>query len=155
MAIKPKKIIEKQSFDIQKYKESKGLIRKIKNKDLSWIPLSEAFQEALGIPGIPRGYTSLTRGYSNTGKSTGIYEAIVGAQKIGDLPVIFDTENNFQWEHAKNIGMQFEEVVDKETGEVSYEGDFIFVSNRMLLDMYSHWGLFKMVSHRHRHYQHR
>lgn len=139
MPTKPKKILEKKTFDIQKYKESKGLTRKIKNKELSWIPLSDAFQEALGIPGIPRGYTSLTRGYSNTGKSTGIYEAIVGAQMIGDLPVIFDTENNFQWEHAKNIGMKFDEIVDKETGEVSYEGDFIYVSNRMLLDMYSHW----------------
>lgn len=81
----------------------------------------------------------MVRGYSNTGKSTAIYEAIVGAQKIGDLCIIFDTENNFQWEHAKNIGVQFDEIVDTETGEVSYEGDFIYVSNRMLLDMYKYW----------------
>lgn len=139
MSTRPKKTIEKKSFDLQLYKESKGLTRKIKNKELTWIPLSEAFQDAVKLPGVPRGYTALARGYSNTGKSTAIYEGIVGAQKIGDLPVIFDTENNFQWEHARNIGMKFEEIVDKETGEVSYEGDFIFVSNRMLLDMYSHW----------------
>ncbi len=139
MAKKPAKIIEKKTFDAQAYKESKGLTRKIKNKELSWIPLSEAFQDALRIPGIPRGYTTLSRGYSNTGKSTGIYEAIVGAQKIGDFPVIFDTENNFSWEHATNVGVKFDTIVDTQTGEVSYEGDFIFVSNRMLLDLYSHW----------------
>jgi L-rhamnose mutarotase len=139
MAKKPAKNIEKKSFDAQSYKESKGLTRKIKNKELSWIPLSEAFQDALRIPGIPRGFTSLARGYSNTGKSTGIYEAIAGAQKIGDFPIIFDTENNFQWDHARNVGVQFNEVVDKETGEISYDGDFIFVSNRMLVDLYSNW----------------
>lgn len=136
---KKEKVLDKKIFDVQKYKEEKGLTRKIKNKELTWIPLSEAYQDQLRVPGIPRGYTSLVRGYTNTGKSTAIYEALVGAQKIGDFPVIFDTENNFQWERAKNIGFKFEEIVDKETGEVSYNGDFLFVSNRMLLDMYKYW----------------
>lgn len=140
MAKKPaKKIEEKKTFDAKAYRESKGIVRKINPKQLTWIPLSEAYQEALGIPGVPRGYTTLSRGYSNTGKSTGIYEAIVGSQKIGDFPIIFDTENNFSWEHAKNVGMQFETIVDEDTGEVTYEGDFMFVSNRMLVDKYSHW----------------
>jgi recA bacterial DNA recombination protein len=139
MPKKPEKKIQKQTFNIKDYKESKGLTRKIKNKELSWIPLSGAFQEALGIPGIPRGYTTLSRGYTNTGKSTSIYEAIVGAQKIGDLPIIFDTENNFNWEHARMIGMQFEDVIDEETGELTHEGDFIFLNGRALLDLYSLW----------------
>lgn len=139
MAKKPeKKPIEKKQFDVRDYQKSKGLTRTSKPKDLSWIPLSEAFQDALGIPGIPRGYTSLARGYSNTGKSTGIYEAIVGCNKIGDLPIIFDTEGNFNWEHARNIGVEFEEIID-ENGNPDYVGDFMYISNRKLLDMYKFW----------------
>jgi len=136
MAKKPSKtVIEKKSFDIREYQKTKGLTRTSKPKDLSWIPLSEAYQDALGIPGVPRGYTALARGYSNTGKSTAIYEAIVGANKIGDLPIIFDTEGNFNWEHAKNIGVEFEEVTD-DNGNTDYVGDFMYISNRKLLDMY-------------------
>ena len=139
MAKKPtKNIIEKKQFDIRDYQKIKGLTRTSKPKDLSWIPLSGAFQDALGIPGIPRGYTSLARGYSNTGKSTSIYESIVGCNKIGDLPIIFDTEGNFNWEHAKNIGVQFEEIID-ENGNADYVGDFMYISNRKLLDMYKMW----------------
>jgi hypothetical protein len=140
MAKKPVKagIIEKKTFDLKAFKESKGLTRTNKPKDLSWVPLSEAFQEALGIPGIPRGYTTLARGYSNTGKSTAMYEAIVGANKIGDFPIIFDTEGNFNWEHAKNVGVQYEEITD-ENGNSDYEGDFLYISNRKLLDMYKFW----------------
>lgn len=139
MAKKPAKTtIEKKKFDLKAFKDAKGLNRTNKPKDLTWIPLSESFQEALGIPGIPRGYTSLARGYSNTGKSTGIYEAIVGANKIGDFPIIFDTEGNFNWEHAKNVGVQFDEILD-ENGNKDYEGDFLYISNRKLLDMYKNW----------------
>lgn len=139
MAKKPaKNPIEKKKFDLTAFKELKGLNRTNKPKDLSWIPLSDAFQEALGIPGVPRGYTSLARGYSNTGKSTAIYEAIVGCNKIGDFPIIFDTEGNFNWEHAKNIGVQYEETTDAE-GNKDYTGDFLYISNRKLLDMYKNW----------------
>lgn len=138
MAKKPVKIIEKKTFDLKAFKEAKGLNRTNKPKELSWIPLSEAFQESVGLPGLPRGYTGLARGYSNTGKSTAIYEAIVGANKIGDFPIIFDTEGNFNWEHAKNIGVQYNVVID-ENGNEDYEGDFLYISNRKLLDMYKNW----------------
>jgi hypothetical protein len=141
MALKTKPAkgtIQKQSFDIMAYQKSKGLTRTSKPKELSWVPLSEPFQEALGIPGIPRGYTSLARGYSNTGKSTSIYETIIGCNRIGDLPIIFDTEGNFNWEHAKTVGVEFEEIID-ENGNKDYVGDFMYISNRKLLDMYQNW----------------
>lgn len=137
MPNKPIKIIEKKVFDMKAYRDKKGLNKsKCKPKELSWIPLGEAFQEALSIPGIPKGFTALSRGYTNTGKSTSMYEAFVGAQKLGDHVVFFDTENNFNWSHAKNIGVQFEEIVDPETGELDYDGDFTFIPNRKLVDMY-------------------
>lgn len=133
----PKKPVSKGNFNINNFKNNNGFDITIKEKDLTWIPLSDAFHEALKLPGIPRGYFTSFRGYSNTGKSTAIYEAVVGAQQIGDLPVIIETEGNWSWEHAKNIGVQFEEVVDEETGEIiDYRGDFIFMNGDDLLQRY-------------------
>jgi hypothetical protein len=133
----PKKPISKKPFDSQAFKKANGLDGTVKEKELTWIPLSDAFHEALKIPGLARGYFTSFRGYSNTGKSTAIYEAVAGAQKIGDYPVIIETEGNWSWEHARNIGVVFEEVVDEETGEVTnYIGDFLFVNGDDLLQRY-------------------
>lgn len=141
----PKKGLEKKTFDLSKFKKDKGLTQSVAEKPLSWIPLSKGFHDAVKLPGFPIGYVSLVRGYSNTGKSTAFYEAIVGAQKLGMLPVIMETEGNFNWQHARNIGMEFQEVygevVDEETGEITekivdYEGDFIFASGDDLYEMY-------------------
>jgi len=136
---------KKMAFDIETFKKDNGLDLVIKEKPESYLPFHEAFHEAVGIPGPPRGYVTLFRGFSDTGKSTAIYESIVGAQKIGDFPVIIDTEGNFNWEHAKLIGMEFEdvygEVVDEETGEiktevVNHKGNFLFFNGKHLLDRY-------------------
>ena len=71
MAKKPTKTsIQKKEFSLDAFKESEGLDNIIKDKELSWIPLSEAFHDALKIPGIPIGFFTSFRGYSNTGKST-------------------------------------------------------------------------------------
>lgn len=136
----PKKTIEKKNFDLSSFKKKNGLDVTVKEKDLSWIPMSDAFHEALKIPGLARGYFTSFRGFSNTGKSTAIYEAVAGAQKIGDLPVIIETEINWSWEHARNIGVEFQEVVDEETGEIiDYQGDFIFVNSDDLLSRYQNF----------------
>lgn len=133
----PKKPIGKKSFDLGKFKKNNGMDIVVKEKELTWVPLSDAFHEALKIPGLARGYFTSFRGYSNTGKSTAIYEAVAGAQKVGDLPIIMETEGNWSWEHARNIGVQFEEVVDETTGEVvDYKGDFIFMNGDDLMKRY-------------------
>jgi hypothetical protein len=100
------------------FKKSQGIKEAVADKELSWIPLSKAWHDALKLPGFPRGYVSSVRGYTNTGKSTAFYEAIAGAQRIGDLPVIYETEGNFNWDHAKTCGVQFDEEVNEETGEI-------------------------------------
>jgi hypothetical protein len=140
MAKKPaKKPIEKAAFDVNAFKKAEGLNFTIKEKELTWIPLSESFHDALKVPGIPVGYFTSFRGFSNSGKSTAIYEGVVGCQKTGILPIIYETENNWNWEHAKNIGMEFEEYLDEETGEMNYRGDFIFLQGSDLLKMYENY----------------
>lgn len=130
-----KKVV-KQAFDLKQFKKDKSFDHKVKEKDIEWIPLSPAFTEATKIPGLAKGFVHLFRGFSNTGKSTAIYEAMAGAQKVGDLPVIIETEGNWNWDHAKKIGVQAEEVVDVETGEIDYEGDFLLFRAHDLLNMY-------------------
>lgn len=115
---KVSKIIEKNTFDLDSFLDSENMVSESKDKELSWVPLSKAWHDALKLPGFPRGYVSLVRGYSNTGKSTAFYEAIAGCQKIGDLAIIIETEGNWSAEHAKLVGVKFKEVVDKTTGEI-------------------------------------
>jgi hypothetical protein len=139
MAKKPQKTIEKKEFDLEAFKKKMGLDFNIKEKELSWIPMSEAFHDAVKVPGIPIGYFTSFRGYSNTGKSTAIIETIVGCQKLGILPIIYDTETNFNWEHAKNIGVNFEVVIDEDTGKENHVGDFIYLSGSDLVDLYENY----------------
>lgn len=137
---KKKEPIKKKEFDLKSFKKSEGLDSTVKDKELSWIPFSSAYHEAIGLPGVAKGYLTLFRGFSNTGKSTAAYEAMAACQKLGILPIFIDTENNFDWGHAKNIGVEYEEVADEDTGEViDYEGFFMYINNDALLKKYGKW----------------
>lgn len=140
MAKKPEKKIEKKAFNLDDFLKSENILTEPKDKELSWIPLSKAWHDALKLPGFPRGYVSLIRGYTNTGKSTAFYEAIVGAQKIGDLPVVIETEGNWNNFHAKLVGVKFIEDVDPATGEITEKPDgFILVRNHDLYNKYKNY----------------
>lgn len=141
MAKKPeKKLLEKKTFDLDTFLETEGMNSEPKDKELSWVPLSKAWHDALKLPGFPRGYVSLVRGYSNTGKSTAFYEAIVGSQKIGDMAVVIETEGNWSTSHAKQVGVKFKEVPDPETGEVIEKPDgFILIRSKDLYARYKNY----------------
>lgn len=141
MAKKPAKTnIEKKPFDLDAFLEAENIESNPKDKELTWVPLSKAWHDALKLPGFPRGFVSLVRGYSNTGKSTAFYEAIAGAQKIGDMAVVIETEGNWNTKHAKQVGVKFIEVVDKETGEIIEKPDgFILVRNHDLYKKYKNY----------------
>ena len=103
----------RSKFDLSAFKDKKGLKQNVKFKEQTWIPLSQAFQAVTSIPGIPMGHIVLLRGHSDTGKTTALLETAVSAQKRGVLPVFIITEMKWNWEHAKQMGLQVEEVVDK------------------------------------------
>ena len=139
MAKKKKSLSEAVSAEIQSnfnlnaFKEKKGLKQNIKFKDQEWIPLSPAFQDVTSIPGIPMGHIVLLRGHSDTGKTTALLEAAVAAQTRKILPVFIITEMKWSWDHAKMMGMDVKEVINKETGEVeNYEGNFIYVDRETI-----------------------
>ena len=139
MAKKKKSLSEAVSAEIQSnfnlnaFKEKKGLKQNIKFKDQEWIPLSPAFQDVTSIPGIPMGHIVLLRGHSDTGKTTALLEAAVAAQTRKILPVFIITEMKWSWDHAKMMGMDVKEVINEETGEVeNFEGNFIYVDRETI-----------------------
>ena len=123
----------RSKFNLSAFKDKKGLKQNVKFKEQEWIPLSKAFQDVTSIPGIPMGHIVLLRGHSDTGKTTGLLEAAVSAQKRGILPVFIITEMKWSWDHARMMGMDVEEIVDDKTGEIlNYEGNFIYVDRETI-----------------------
>ena len=144
-----------KSFD--SFKEKMGLkaTKELSNADkpMEWLVMPKAFQDAIHLCGLPQNYVSVICGHSSSGKSTLINHAIVAAQKQGLIPVIYDTENNFDFTYAMDMGMEAtpiyedveEEIVDEETGEVktvtvnkitSYDGRFLYFNNVILASKY-------------------
>lgn len=123
----------KGTFNLDSFIKSKNLSStSIKMKEQKWIPLSPAFQSCLSIPGVPIGHITLLRGHSDTGKTTALLEAAVSAQKMGVLPVFIITEMKWNWEHARQMGLQFDEVADAEGEVTDYKGFFIYVDRERL-----------------------
>lgn len=127
------------SFSVKDFKKNflGEKVGKVADKELEWIIMPKAFQEATKLPGFPMGRTSVIRGWTNTGKSTLKNLAIAAAMKQGILPVIFETEGNFDFQYAKDCGMDITPVygTDPETGEeciVDWEGDYVlFTTTKM------------------------
>lgn len=134
-------------------KNGEDLIHSAAEKPISFITLPEAFSDALKLPGIPEGYLTIVTGWSNTGKSTIKNCLIASCINNGILPIIFETESNFDFQYAIDCGMKATPVygdveiedVDHETGEITYhtesriinyEGDFIYFDNKILADRY-------------------
>ena len=122
----------KGGTDLDKFKKSKNLQTNVVFKDQRWIPLSQAFQDTLQIPGIPVGHITLLRGHSDTGKTTALLEAAVAAQKMGILPVFIITEMKWDWNHARQMGFQFEEVANEDGEIVDYNGFFLYIDREKL-----------------------
>ena len=126
-------LFRSSGFELDKFKEKKGLNNNVKFKEQKWIPFSKALQEILSIPGAPIGHISLLRGHSDTGKTTALLELAVSAQKMGILPVFIITEMKWSWNHAQQMGFQIDPVVDKETGEITnYKGFFLYADRGTL-----------------------
>lgn len=146
MAKQPLKKKEVAAFNVENYLSNfLGDTAKTADKELEWIVMPKAFQDATQLPGFPMGRTSMIRGWSDTGKSTLKNLAIASAMRNGILPVIFETEGNFDYQYAKDCGMEIEPVyeevehVDETTGEiikkkeiVNWKGNYaLFTTTKM------------------------
>lgn len=125
-------------FDIKDFK--KGIkLPTTAEKPMEWFTMPKGFVDALSLPGIPKGYFTGCCGWNSTGKSTIKNCLIASAQKQGVLPVLFETESNFDFQYAINCGMEATPVygVDEETGEekiIDYDGNFILFNNEAICE---------------------
>lgn len=138
MATQPLKKKEVKKFDINDFKKNLKLPTTA-DKPMEWFIMPKGFNDALSLPGIPKGYFTGCCGWNSTGKSTIKNCLIASAQKQGVLPILFETESNFDFQYAINCGMEATPitVVDEETGEekiLDYEGNFILFNNEAICD---------------------
>lgn len=161
-----KQIVKKKEFkrpSIDDIKAMAGMTAKTESdltissadKPMEFIQMPDAFMEALKLPGFPMGYMSIITGWSNTGKSTLKNCLIASCINNGILPIIYETENNWDWKYAIDCGMKATpvygevevEYYDEETGEITiekeqrvvdYKGDFIFLDSALLAKYYGH-----------------
>lgn len=117
--------IKKNDFSSIKKKFSTSA----KYKPQRFFDLGPEFLDAVGLPGPAIGHLNMFLGHSDTGKTTAAIKTAVSAQKMGILPVFIITEQKWSFEHAKLMGFDCQEVVDKETGELDWDGFFIFGNN--------------------------
>ena len=123
----------RKNFNLSNFKKKKGYSNtSVKFKEQGWIPLSKAFQDITSLPGIPTGHITLLRGHSDTGKTTALIEAAVSAQKMGILPVFIITGMKWAWEHAKEMGLDVQEVKDENGTVTDYEGHFLYADRGTL-----------------------
>lgn len=118
-------------------------VSKTADKEIEWIVMPKAFQDAVKLPGIPLSRTTVIRGWQDVGKSTLKNCIIAGAMRQNILPIIFETEGNFDFQYAKDCGMEIEpvygKIVNEETGEeedgiVDWEGDYFLFTNKKICD---------------------
>ena len=134
----PLKKKEVKKFNVNDFKKSLKLPTTA-DKPMEWFIMPKGYTDALSLPGIPKGYFSGCCGWNSTGKSTLKNCLIASAQRQGVLPVLFETESNFDFQYAINCGMEASPIteVDEETGEekiVDYDGNFILFNNEAICE---------------------
>lgn len=134
-----KRVLKKKTFDLddlQKIKD-KHYNENVAFKPQEWLKITpnikdkgiDIFKDILGFPGFPLGHTVTVYGLKDTGKTVSMITVAKACQERGDiLPVLLITEPKWSWEHARELGLQFEEVIDEDTGEVvNYKGFFLYI----------------------------
>jgi hypothetical protein len=127
-----------KAFDIKDFKKNLKLPTTA-DKPMEWFTMPKGYVDALSLPGIPKGYFTGCCGWNSTGKSTLKNCLIASAQRQGVLPVLFETESNFDFQYAINCGMEANPImgVDEETGEekvIDYDGNFILFNNEAICE---------------------
>lgn len=109
------------------YKEAKAYIadkETVPSVSVSaWIPMGEAFQEAVRVPGLPVGNITHVYGKPDTGKTTLLMEAIKGCQSIGVLPILILTEHKFDFSRLEewfDVDLEAMVVIHADTIDEAY-----------------------------------
>lgn len=109
MATREKKtgLVETKEYSLNDYLEKNYTSFNEEEKEEEWLDIGQPFRDITGLKGIPKGQTTIVRGFSNTGKSTMLYQTAVACQKVNILPVIINTENSLSKTHLELMGFDY------------------------------------------------
>lgn len=122
----------KKEHSLNDFKKEYGYDKSVRFKPKRWLPIENVlgkrtFMEATGLNGLLANEVTQVYGHTDTGKSLLSGEVAYSCQKHNILPVFIITELKFSWDHLKIMGFEFDEVVDENTGEITYEGEFLYI----------------------------
>jgi RecA/RadA recombinase len=115
---------QKKDFSLDDIKKKHSSSTKFKPKNYYY--LGSAMAE-IGIQGLPMCGINVLTGHSDTGKTTAMILAAIDAQKKGDLPVFLITENKWDFNRAKDMGLDIEQVDGEWVGDFIYRDDFKYI----------------------------
>ena len=113
------KAIAKKEFSFSDLK--KKFSSEAKFKEQKYFYVGKEFLECTGLPGTAYSAINMFLGHSNTSKTTAAILTAVDAQRNGVLPVFVITEQKWDFDHAKTLGLQCEKQDDN-----SWDGFFLF-----------------------------
>ena len=85
--------------------------------------------DAVGLPGPAIGHLNMFLGHSDTGKTTALVKACGRRTKERYSTCLYYHRTKMVFDHALTMGFECEEVVDEETGELDWDGFFLFNNN--------------------------
>lgn len=92
----------------------------------NWIPMPQAFQDAVKVPGLPVGNITHVYGKPDTGKTTILMDAIKGCQKVKVLPFLVLTEHKFDFSRLEEwFGVDLEAMVVAHANSIEDAYDII------------------------------
>lgn len=93
-----------KEFNLENYVETEETQETI-YKPIQYINMPKCFQDAIGLPGIPLGYSSMFYGLSDCGKTDILLKVARQALNDNILPIIAITENKLDRERLEKHGL--------------------------------------------------
>lgn len=90
-----------KEFSIEKYEETSETTEEIVYKPTQYVQMPKCFQDSIGLPGVPLGYSCMIYGLSDSGKTDILLKVAREATKQDILPILIITENKLDVQRLK------------------------------------------------------
>lgn len=94
-----------KKFDLEDYIESSETVDETVYKPLQYVIMPKPFQDAIGLPGIPLGHSTMLYGLSDSGKTDVLLKIAREAVQQDILPIIIITENKMEKARLELMGL--------------------------------------------------
>jgi hypothetical protein len=95
-----------KEFSLGDYVEASETVEETVYKPLQYIEMPKCFQDAIGLPGIPLGHSTMVYGLSDSGKTDVLLKVAREATKQDILPILVITENKMEKARLQLMGLE-------------------------------------------------